>query len=154
VCHQSVGLIAREIESRGVPTVSLTSAWSITAAAFPPRAAFLDYPLGHTSGRPFALDEQTAICQAALRLVETATRPGEAIVLPYRWGDDAWRADPLRGDSAVRPRAGRPSGGGGGDDNRNERHATPQYQSPEDARLAAERHGGDVACVACVGFDD
>ena len=51
MCHQTVGLIARQLEAAGIPTVSLTSARDITAAANPPRAVFVDYPLGHTSGR-------------------------------------------------------------------------------------------------------
>ena len=47
-----MGLIARAIEAEGIPTLSVTSARDITRAVWPPRAAYLDYPLGHTSGRP------------------------------------------------------------------------------------------------------
>ena len=46
-----MGLIAREIERRGIATVSLSSAYSITRAAFAPRAVYLDFPLGRTAGK-------------------------------------------------------------------------------------------------------
>jgi hypothetical protein len=151
VCHQSVGLVARQLEAAGIATVSLTSAWSITAAVWPPRAAFVDYPLGHTSGRPFAPEEQRAIVAGALAMVETATEPGTAEILPFGWGEDDWRQAPLRGASLTRPRGSNPRQAGA--DNRTERFDTPQYQSPEDAALAALRHGEEVACRACVGFD-
>lgn len=147
-----MGLIARELESAGIATVSLSSAWSITAAVWPPRAAFVDYPLGHTSGRPFAADEQRAIVSGALSVLETATEPGWAETLPFSWGDDGWRAAPLQGASLTRDRAAVGARSANGD-NRGERHATPQYQTADDARLAAARHGDEVACQACVGFD-
>lgn len=152
MCHQSVGLIARELESVGIATVSLSSAWSITAAVWPPRAAFVDYPLGHTSGRPFAADEQRAIVSGALALAHTAPEPGWAQTLPFEWGDDEWREAPLRGASLTRAR-GESGGRNASGDNRGERHPTPQYQNDEDARLAAARVGEEAACKACVGFD-
>jgi hypothetical protein len=147
VCHQSVGLIARALEAAGLPTTSLTSAWSITAAVSPPRAAFVDHPLGRTAGKPHDREGQRRIVTAALRLLETARQPGRIVDLGERWGDEAWRADPLGGGAGADGRSG--SGG----DSRMARHETPQYQRPEDARLAAERLGGDVACVACAVFD-
>ena len=60
-CHQSVGLIQRAIEARGVPTVSVTVARDITEAIKVPRALFLPWPMGHHFGAPFI-----AICSAAL----------------------------------------------------------------------------------------
>jgi NAD(P)-dependent dehydrogenase (short-subunit alcohol dehydrogenase family) len=40
------------LEAAGVPTICLTAAHSITASVNPPRAAFVDLPLGNTAGRP------------------------------------------------------------------------------------------------------
>ena len=147
MCHQSVGLIARAIEAAGVPTTSLTSAWSITAAVNPPRAAFVDHPLGRTAGKPNDPAGQRRIVGAALNLLETATEPGRIVDLGERWGDDAWRSDPLGGGN------GSSAGQGSSGDSRTARHATPQYQSDEDARRAAQRLGEAVACVACAVFD-
>jgi hypothetical protein len=156
VCHQSVGLIAREIEAAGVPTLSMTSAWSITAAARAPRAAFVDHPLGHTTGRAGDPAGQRAIVEAGLRGFETIGEPGTIIDLGCDWGEDGWRADPLRtGDrGSAADGSGRDgSGADGAGDSRTARHETPQYQTPEDRALAEARVGPEAACRACVGFD-
>ena len=42
------------------------SALDILEAVNPPRAAFLDYLLGHTAGKPFDRDLQRAIAVSAL----------------------------------------------------------------------------------------
>lgn len=148
MCHQSIGLIARAIEAAGTPTLSMTSAWSITDVVHPPRAAFVDYPLGHTTGRAHDPATQRTIVAAALHAFETITEPGTIVDLGLSWGSDDWRADPLR----TGPRtAGK--GTSGSSDARTERHDTPQYQSDADQRLAEARLGVEVACRACVGFD-
>ena len=115
----------------------MTSAWSITRAANPPRAAYLDFPLGHTSGKPNEPALNLAILRAALAVFETATQPGEIVRLPFEWADDdAWK------DTAMRPSRGEKRAS----DSRVERHETPQYQSEED-RAAAEQAGECTTCV-------
>ncbi len=143
MCHQSVGLIAREIERRGIPTVTLSSAWSITAAVAPPRAVFIDFPLGHTAGKPHDRSLQRHIMIAALSALDGIQTPGEIRSLPFRWAaDDDWKA------TAMRPRA---SGGGASDagDDRLPRTAIPQYQLAAD-RTAAERATRNGHCPTCV----
>ena len=126
-----MGLIAREIESRGIPTVSLSSALSITSSVNPPRAVFLDFPLGHTAGKPHDEDLQDAITLAALSAFETMEKPGSIDRLPFHWADDdVWK------DSVMRPRSGGREGEAHRDD-RSGRSGVPQYQSEMD-RLAAE----------------
>lgn len=98
--------------------MSLTSSWVITSSANPPRAAYLDYPLGHTAGRPNELAEQIEIATAALQLIETATEPGQIAVLPHRW--------PTEWKSKARELS----------DKRSERFDTPQYERPADALAA------------------
>ena len=140
MCHQSVGLIAREIEGRGIPTLSLSSAYSITRSVNPPRAAFLDYPLGHTAGKANAPDEQRDILRRALALFESLEEPGEIVVLPYHWADtDDWKRPPRSSDPRDL-------------DDRTARVPEPVYQSPEDERLAqaALEAGG---CEGCVWLD-
>lgn len=139
MCHQTVGLVARTLEAAGIPTTSLSSCRTITASVRPPRAAFVDLPLGRTAGRPFERDEQRAIVRGALSLLETATGPGRIVDLPVTWAeDDSWKDGVLR---PVRPGDGGGSdGGGGGGDSRSERRRQPVWQHDED-RLAAEaRH--------------
>jgi hypothetical protein len=122
-----VGLIAREIEGRGIPTVCLSSALSITASVNPPRAVFVDYPLGHTAGPRDDRATQATIARAALQALTDHEPAGTIRRLPLTWPEgDAWKATAMRPDPAGRHR-----------DERSERSATPQYQHDAD-RLAAE----------------
>jgi hypothetical protein len=120
VCHQSVGLIARQAEAAGISTLCMTSALDITRAVHPPRAAFLDFPLGHTTGKPHQPALQHAIMLEALDAFPSLPTPGTVKLLPFRWSaDDAWK------DTAQR-----------GPDDRRPRYDTPQYQNEEDRRRA------------------
>lgn len=83
--------MARKIEEEGIPTVSLSSALDITMLVKPPRAVFVNYPLGHQCGKPFDRDNQRAILISALRCLEAATVPGRLLQLPFQWRED----DPL-----------------------------------------------------------
>lgn len=126
-----MGLVARHAEAAGIPTLCMTSARDITRAVNPPRAAFLDFPLGHTTGKPHAPDLQRRILVEALSSFETMTAPGSMKELPFRWSEDEeWKAKAFAE----------------GDD-RAPRHDTPQYQDEEDRRLAEE--GGGRPCPAC-----
>ena len=94
-----MGLIAREIEGAGVPTISMTSAWDITAAVIPPRSVYVHHPLGHTTGRPGDPEGQLDIVRAALEVGKNVKR-GEIVPLPFRWtGDPGWE------DRAYTPEA-------------------------------------------------
>ena len=115
----------------------MSSAWSITAAANPPRAAFLDFPLGHTAGRPHEPTEQTDIMRAALKVFAEASR-GSITRLPFDWANsDDWKA-------AVMAGPGKGAEGAESGDDRIERFDTPQYQSAADEELA------DASCPTCV----
>ena len=80
----------------------------------------MNYPLGHTTGRPYHLDEQTEIVSAALGLLSSTTEPGHILPLPLAWAGD-WKGE-ARGLG----------------DSRSERADTPQYDRPEDELAAAE----------------
>ena len=96
-----MGLIAREIEAQGIPTLCLTSALSIMQAVNPARALFLDYPLGHTAGKPDQPELQDSIIEAALLAFETMETTGSVDRLPLHWAeDDSWK------DSVMQPRKG------------------------------------------------
>jgi hypothetical protein len=110
--------------------VSLSSAYSITAAVNPPRAVFIDFPLGRTAGKRGDKDQQRRILLDALAALEEIEEPGTIRALPYRWSnDDAWK------EAVMRPR--RRDDAAGPEDDRVSRHSEPQYQYPED-REAAE----------------
>jgi hypothetical protein len=87
-----VGLIARAIEETGIPTTSLSSAYDLTALVKPPRSFFVNYPLGHTAGKPFDREDQIAILKSALGRAGEITEPGTIVELPLVWGDPAWTA--------------------------------------------------------------
>lgn len=89
-CHQAIALLARVIEREGIPTVTVTGARDITERVRPPRAGWLNYPLGYSLGRPNEPEEQRAICLEVLRLATSATIPGEITALDHTWPDPHW----------------------------------------------------------------
>jgi hypothetical protein len=100
VCHQSVGLIARVVEAAGIPTLCMTSARDITQSVNPPRAVFVNFPLGHQTGKPHQPDLQRIIVRDALHAFATIDEPGTIVELPYVWDvrDRQWEATDYTGD--------------------------------------------------------
>ena len=140
-----MGLIGRALEQAGIATLSLTSARDITASAGLPRAAFLDYPLGHTSGRTEEPELNRSIMLDALAAFEAIDEPGTIVDLPYRWDTtDDWKDDTMR---PVIPHPGADP-----IDDRGERLPDPQYQLASDATAAEAAHEG-LECVVCPGLD-
>ena len=72
-----------------MPTATVTSGRDITQKVNPPRAAFLNYPLGHSTGKPFDLDDQVGIVRASLGMLETVTAGPALLDLPNSWEDVA-----------------------------------------------------------------
>ena len=67
----------------------------------PPRAAYVDFPLGHTSGKPHQPTLNRAIVRDALAAFESLTQPGQVRMLPYEWADDdVWKDAVMRPSSA------------------------------------------------------
>ena len=110
----------------------MTSARSITASANPPRAAFTDFPLGHTCGPPGRPELQRQIMRDALALFETINMPATIVDLGYSW-ENEWKRE------ARQPV-----------DHRAPRYDTPQYQRREDEVAARRAYGSEVACGVCV----
>lgn len=71
-----MGLVARELESRGIPTVSLSALRKPTMMARPPRALFTRNPNSQIVGAPHDPAAQLTILRHALRLLIEATEPG------------------------------------------------------------------------------
>lgn len=80
------------VEAAGIPTLCMTSALDITRSVNPPRAVFLNFPLGHQTGKPNDRELQRSIVRAAMRAFETIKTPGEIVQLPYVWdpNDRTW----------------------------------------------------------------
>lgn len=93
-----MGLIARVVEENGIPTISASSARDITELVKPPRSVFINFPLGHTTGKPFARDLQMKIIKDAFEAFKSITEPGTIVDLPYQWeeGDDSWEREVQR----------------------------------------------------------
>jgi hypothetical protein len=80
-----VGLIQREIESAGIPTIGISIVKDYTEKVKPPRTVFLRWPFGHPLGEPFNLLQQRAVLIAAFNALYSITVPGSIIDLPFRW---------------------------------------------------------------------
>jgi hypothetical protein len=80
MCHQSVGLIQRQIEYAGITTVSISLLREITEKTRPPRALFVPFPLGYPLGEPDNADLQTRIIRAAFALL---TRNDCPVLAPF-----------------------------------------------------------------------
>jgi hypothetical protein len=76
------------VEEAGIPTLCMTSALDITQAVKPPRAVFVNFPLGHQTGRPNDPAIQRQIVRDAMRAFESIGEPGEIVQLPYVWDPD------------------------------------------------------------------
>lgn len=139
MCHQSIGLIARQLEAAGIATASLTSAWSITESVGLPRAAFVDYPLGRTAGKAGDPDDQLSIVRAAIQTLTTQVAPRHIVTLPNSWSADAaWREHAMRAgwsSDGLTDVAG-PSGSG---DQRAARDTSPQWQTAADETAWSEQ---------------
>lgn len=80
-----MGLLAREIEARGVTTVGLALVKEVAIAARAPRFLYLHWPFGHALGEPGNIAQQRMVLHDMLSMATSAPRPGLVIELPYRW---------------------------------------------------------------------
>jgi glycine/betaine/sarcosine/D-proline reductase family selenoprotein B len=94
VCHQTISLVARELEANGISTVVMGCAKDIVEHAAVPRFLFSDFPLGNSAGKPHDKASQAQTLELALRLLESAVGPQTTLQSPQRWASDAvWKRD-------------------------------------------------------------
>lgn len=86
-----MSLVARHLESNGIPTVILGAARDIVEECGVPRFVFTDFPLGNPCGKPGDVEMQRAIVGLGLDLLELARWPRVTVQSPFSWGDDEWR---------------------------------------------------------------
>ncbi|MBL4680933.1 MAG: hypothetical protein JKY88_09440 [Pseudomonadales bacterium] len=117
-----MSLLARHFESLGLPTLIVGSALDILESGRPPRAQFLDFPLGFETGPFKDKHRQLEVVREALKGFESFKSSGIR-PLPFRW-PEGW--------DLVKNREGKTD-----NDQRSPRNTEPQYQTDED-RWAAE----------------
>jgi D-proline reductase (dithiol) PrdB len=94
VCHQTVGLVACQLEAIGISSVVMGCALDIVEHVGVPRFVFSDFPLGNAAGRPNDPASQALTLELALTLLETAQAPRTTVRSPLRWSDsDDWKLD-------------------------------------------------------------
>jgi D-proline reductase (dithiol) PrdB len=76
LCHQSVALAARAIESAGIPTMMLSVEREITENVRPPRAGFYKGKIGSVAGEVNWPEHQRRVLDEALRWIEAMDQPG------------------------------------------------------------------------------
>ena len=89
-----MGLVARKIEERGIPTVTLNMIWPFQAGIGMPRVAAIEHPFGRPYGDVGAIEVQSAVLRAGLAQFAGAREPGTVEHLPFVWheepGDTRW----------------------------------------------------------------
>ena len=108
MCHQTVSLVSRHLESNGIPTVVIGSARDIVEECGVARFLFSDFPLGNPCGKPYDIAMQSDIIDRALDLLQAATMARTSVQTPYVWDDDSsWKDRYARvdADSAAKLKA-------------------------------------------------
>ena len=80
-----MGLIQREIEKVGIPTIGVSIVREYSKTVKPPRTVFLRWPFGHPFGEPLNTTQQRVVLAEMLRALYKIQEPGAILDLPYRW---------------------------------------------------------------------
>ena len=92
MCHQTVSLVSRHLETNGIPTVVIGSAKDIVEQCGVARFVFSDFPLGNPCGKPYDSTMQRAIVGMALDLLEASRSSRTTVQTPFEWDSSGdWR---------------------------------------------------------------
>jgi D-proline reductase (dithiol) PrdB len=80
------------IEGYGIPTLVIGTALDIIEKVKPPRAVFVDHPVGRTFGPPHSRQQNSAVLRKALAEFPLFSRSGEIRDLGCQWEEDGSRA--------------------------------------------------------------
>ena len=80
MCNQAVGLVAAELEHRGISTVTIQLLRMVAEKVRPPHALWVPFPHGYPMDTPNDPEKQHAVLDAALKLLEDRTLTPPAIV--------------------------------------------------------------------------
>jgi hypothetical protein len=84
------------IEARGIPTLVIGTALDIMSKVTPPRAVFVDHPVGRTFGPPHDRSRAEAVLKTALSQLPKFTDRNQIHDIQCRWqadGTRAWEAE-------------------------------------------------------------
>ena len=76
LCHQTMGILARAAELKGIPTMVISVDKLATERVRPPRTAYYAGELGATAGKPNWKQYQLRVLDEAIRWIETFDQPG------------------------------------------------------------------------------
>lgn len=94
VCHQTLSLVARYLETNGISTVVMGCAKDVVEYCGVPRFLFSDFPLGNAAGKPHDMDSQRDTLRLALDVLAWASAGRTTVQSPQRWSDDPhWKLD-------------------------------------------------------------
>ncbi|MEZ5550833.1 MAG: hypothetical protein R3E82_08095 [Pseudomonadales bacterium] len=82
-----MGLVCRLVEERGIATVCVATGRDLISLVKPPRALFVNHPMGNNFGAAGDVETQTLILRRALSLIETATQGGILEDFPTEWSE-------------------------------------------------------------------
>jgi D-proline reductase (dithiol) PrdB len=75
LCHQTLGIIAREIEQRGIPTMMIAVERKVAEMVRAPRIAYYKGDVGCVVGKPGWKEYQMRVLDEAIRWIETFDQP-------------------------------------------------------------------------------
>lgn len=80
-----MGLIARELESNGVSTVTLNMYLELAELVVPPRTLSVNFPFGAPLGDPNNKKLQLKVIRESLKMLEETEEKGKIQKLNYDW---------------------------------------------------------------------
>ena len=75
LCHQTLGIVARCLETNRIPTMMISVDRSVSDKVRPPRTAYYQGDFGSVSGQPNWKQHQLRILDEALRWIESFDQP-------------------------------------------------------------------------------
>ncbi|NIQ38147.1 MAG: hypothetical protein GTN81_06115 [Proteobacteria bacterium] len=88
-----MGLIQREVEKTGIPTIGISIVREFTEKVKPPRTIYVRWPFGHPLGEPFNVAQQRTMLFEGFQALYTIQRPGEIVDLPFKWRRESYSPD-------------------------------------------------------------
>ena len=80
-----MGLVCRLVEERGIATTYVGTGRDLTVLVRPPRALFVNHPMGNNFGAPGDTEMQADILRTALGMIHGVERGGELADYPSEW---------------------------------------------------------------------